>query len=152
MRALMLPQVRHLIMCQAGLRCVDGSQRREAERIVKFCVDGMKRSSKLRIRDGGGKTQPLDGGAPTDLHVSSELSPVSPSTWAGMDAAARIAALGKAFQGSNEPGSVASATGGRWGELAEEIRGEHRPALKTLFGLLVVVAGCWVPGRGLLAA
>jgi hypothetical protein len=110
----------------------------------------MKRSSKLHIRDGGGRTQPLDGGALADPHVSCELSPVSPSTWAGMDAAARMAALGKAFQGSNEPGSVAAATGGRWAELAEKIRGQHRRALKSLIGLLVVVAVGWIPVRALL--
>ncbi len=110
----------------------------------------MKRSSKLHIRDGGGRTQPLDGGALADPHVSSELSPVSPSTWAGMDAAARIAALGKAFQGPNEPDSVAAAPGGRWAELAEKIRGQHRRALKSLIGLLVVVAVGWIPVRALL--
>jgi len=110
----------------------------------------MKRSSKLRVRDDVGSAQPFEGGVLADVHVLSELSPASPSPLAGMDAAARIAALGKAFQGPSEPDSAAAAMDGGLAELARKIWGQHRRVLKSLLGLLVVVAVGWIPVRALL--
>jgi multidrug resistance efflux pump len=122
----------------------------KAEGTVKFCVGGMKRSSKLRVRNDPGSAQPIEGGVLSDVHVLSGLSPVSPSSLAGMDAAGRIAALGEAFQGPTEADSAVAASDGRWAELAGKIWGQHRRVLKSIVGLLVVVAAGWMPVRALL--
>src|SRR5882724_11660012 len=110
----------------------------------------MKRLATPRVRDASSRTRPLEGGVPADLHVLSELSPVSRPSLAGMDAAARIAALGKAFQDPSEPDSVAAVTGKGWGELVGKIWGQHRRVLKSLVGLIVVFAVGWIPVRALL--
>ena len=67
-----------------------------------------------------------------------------------MDAAGRIAALGKAFQAPTEPDAMAAATGKSWAELAKNIWEQHRRILKSLIGLAVVVAVGWIPVRALL--
>ena len=111
----------------------------------------MKRSSKVRARDEfGGQTQPPAGRSVADIHLLSDRPPEPASDLAGMDAAARIAALGKAFQARTEPGGMISATGRSTAGLAKNIWEQNRRALKSLIGLVVVVAVGWIPVRALL--
>jgi len=111
----------------------------------------MNRSSKLRARDElGGKIEPPADRPVADIHVFSEFPSEPASELAGMDAVGRIAALGKAFQTPTEPDAMAAATGKGLPGLAQNIWEQNRRALKSLIGLVVVVAVGWIPVRALM--
>lgn len=69
---------------------------------------------------------------------------------AGMDAAGRIAALGKAFQTPAETAVPAAPADKSRAGLAKNIWGQHRRILKSLVGIGVIVAAGWMPVRALL--
>ena len=111
----------------------------------------MKRSTKLRASDElVDQAEPLAGASTADLRVSSER-PSGTSQLAGLDAAGRIAALGKAFRTDSGAGHpTAPASGSGIAGLAEALWAHNRRALKALVGLVVVVAVGWMPVRALL--
>jgi multidrug resistance efflux pump len=110
----------------------------------------MKRSTKLRASDElVDQAEPLAGASTADLRVSSER-PSGTSQLAGLDAAGRIAALGKAFRTDSGPHPTTPASGSGIAGLAEVLWAHNRRALKALVGHVVVVAVGWMPVRALL--
>jgi multidrug resistance efflux pump len=112
----------------------------------------MKRSSSLRARDdlAGGEPRPPADRSLADIHVLSEFPSEPASPLAGMDAAARIAALNKAFQPPAEHDPIVAPPGKSWAGLARTIWEQHGRILKSLIGLAVVVVAGWMPVRALL--
>jgi multidrug resistance efflux pump len=111
----------------------------------------MKHASRLRARDDlGGEPQPPPTRSAADIHVLGELLPEPTSGLAGMDAAGRLAALGKAFEAPAEPEAIAPTTGKVLARFAKSVWEQNRRVVKSLIGLVVVIAVGWMPVRALL--
>jgi multidrug resistance efflux pump len=113
----------------------------------------MGRLSSLLARsafaDGEPKPSPADSlpVAPRALDTS---DPDPTSSLAGLDAAGRIAALSEAFRTGPGPEVEAERADKAVARLGKHVWAQHRRLLKTLIGLLVVVAAGWMPVRALL--
>src|SRR5436190_4088002 len=117
----------------------------------------MSRSSSLRARDAFPDSEPVPSPAdrlPIEMHTLGKPDPDTASPLAGLDAAGRIAVLGEAFQTRAAPATDAEPASEPGVELAKQLSkqlwAQHRRVLKTLVGLLVVVAAGWLPVRALL--
>jgi hypothetical protein len=115
----------------------------------------MSRSSSLRARDAfpDGEASAVAGGsvAHRDANRWASPTPETASPLAGLDAAGRIAVLARRSRPrrAGHRREPASQRAGRK-KFAKQLWAQHRRVLKTVIGLLVVVAAGWLPVRALL--